>query len=387
MNINDRIKNLKNIIEISYSNYNQINHLSKRLLLFGTILDFQQINKLLEDLSIKLDTELDNEVSTIDFDKWLETDWYQYFESSELILDENSLTNHPTIISPCSIPEMTGEELKTLLLSVIKRTRTLLREIKKKINHIPDSQYEKYWFDLRNSYKKRCKGKYNYEDWKDKQEIVDLETLKDKQMQEILAVLKTGVFSYTTKPSKRQINNSIIKINLDSLESRTEISDEIYVECARMSAFTQSMEQGVCQLNYKKLGKYIFKHHDQFTKEQICQLVRFDVVLNLVVRDMVDMEPSLEALFPDFTEKKKEDSPVTNLLKKLIPFFKTEKDARYFLVCVSQSKRQTDITQEVARLVKQRIISEDACHRRLYEVLKEANIYTRSESNWNNQIP
>ena len=74
------------------------------------------------------------------------------------------------------------------------------------------------------------------------------------------------------------------------------------------------------------------------------------------------------------------------LISKLKPiFYNNEKEVRTFLADI-QGMKPKQITDKVNQLLKEQKLSDMSKHRYLWEVLHEANIYDKTESNWNQQV-
>ncbi len=82
-------------------------------------------------------------------------------------------------------------------------------------------------------------------------------------------------------------------------------------------------------------------------------------------------------------EKEKKDSP---LLQSLLPFFWNDKDAAADFIMKVSNAKNTDITTLVAKLVKNKVISDLSCYKPLWEVLNGAGIYKAGLTNWNTMI-
>jgi hypothetical protein len=133
----------------------------------------------------------------------------------------------------------------------------------------------------------------HYDSWKEEHDSQDIQVLKDKRTQEILKLLKSGIFKYDTIPTKREISNSIITITDDALEEGMEVPEDIQIECARFSKYAYFNEDILC-LDYKKLGKYVYKHYREITEDQGNCLIKFDYLLLLIHSDMAECNPKLK---------------------------------------------------------------------------------------------
>ena len=82
----------------------------------------------------------------------------------------------------------------------------------------------------------------------------------------------------------------------------------------------------------------------------------------------------------------KEPSENTALTTKLKPmFYGNERSTNDFLNRI-QGMKPTQITALVNQLVKEKKLSDLSCHRDLWQVLHDEGLYTKSESNWNQQV-
>ena len=74
------------------------------------------------------------------------------------------------------------------------------------------------------------------------------------------------------------------------------------------------------------------------------------------------------------------------LVEALRPiFFGNEQDIRDFLAGI-QDMKPKQITDRVNRMVRERKISDQSCHRDLWKVLHDFGLYKPTESNWNQQV-
>ena len=86
-------------------------------------------------------------------------------------------------------------------------------------------------------------------------------------------------------------------------------------------------------------------------------------------------------------EAKGEEAKGTEaVVRRLVPiFYGDEEEARAFVGCI-RGMRPRQVTERVNQLVRERKISDASKHRGLWEVLSEAGLYGKSESNWNSQV-
>ena len=195
----------------------------------------------------------------------------------------------------CSDANISSRDLLYAIDTNIKNVFTLLFRILHKKTTIKDYQYEAFWYTFlyRDDDLIPEQTLNDYEEWKDEHDYQDIQVLKDKQTQEILKLLKSGIFNYDVAPVKREIDNCTIEISRDALEEGTEIPDEIKKECARFSKYVSFKEDILC-LDYVKLGKYVYKHYGEIDDKQGDSLIYFDYMLLNIQDDMAACNPKLK---------------------------------------------------------------------------------------------
>lgn len=172
---------------------------------------------------------------------------------------------------------------------------SMLQKIQQKKNKIKDYQLEDFWYEflMRDDDLFFERSISDYETWKEEHDWKDLQTLKDKRTQEILKMLKSGVFKYDVLPVKRDISNINLIVSEDALEDGTEITDDLKTECARFLKYVSYKEDILC-LDYVKLGKYVYKHYYDMKEEEGDSLIYFENMLLHIHNDMAECEPKLK---------------------------------------------------------------------------------------------
>lgn len=82
-------------------------------------------------------------------------------------------------------------------------------------------------------------------------------------------------------------------------------------------------------------------------------------------------------------ETEEQSSAIVDRLKPI--FYGSEQEARSFLESI-QGMRPIQITDKVNQLVDEKKISVLSCHRELWKVLHDFDLYKRTEANWNMQV-
>lgn len=303
-------------------NWEDMTPIARRMYAIGFMNEMHQIITQLEEINEQLDTSLSFEDAYLDY-VWNEdtkfkigrlldermyreeptkdTDINHLIDLFPLSKDDYSFTPEKAGILKtglryiCSEANIAPRDIVYALDHGIGRVAGLLTSIKNKKANIQDYQYEDFWNDFLvrddDLYIERAFN--DYEKWKEEHDCQDFQTLMDKRTQEILKVLKSGVFTHDVVPVKREIGNSIITIPEDALEEGAEIPENIKVECARISKYVQMKDEILC-FDYAKLGKYIYKHYSQLSEEEENSLIYFENILFKIHDDMVVCNPKLK---------------------------------------------------------------------------------------------
>ena len=186
----------------------------------------------------------------------------------------------------------------------LKKICGLIYDITEKKKNIQNELYENFWYKIESQdddlYIEQAQNEYDT--WKDKHDDCSIQLLKDKVTQEILKLLKTGVFNPDTTPTNRDIKNSIIKISAEALEPGMTIPEDIEVECARFSKYV-SYKDDIINIDYATLGKYIYKHINDINDDQINALIYFNFILWPIHSDMVVLKPELKKYLSYYDEE------------------------------------------------------------------------------------
>ena len=308
-----------------------VSPLTRRLIALGIISEMRIAIEQLENINKKLDIELSVDDADIDYDLWLgdssdiQPIFYNlaYIESD----DDNSTVNKIPDLFPVgkstTFRDTTAESLKTgmrhlcseavlnhadiaaALKEGFGRIVCLLQEFKEKMTNISDELYENYCDDCfaRDLDLAYQAAERDYLLWKDEHEWQSQQSLEDKRTQEIVKLIRSGVFIHSIKLTNREIKECPIKIQEEALEYNTTLPDNIDVECARVGKFV-FMKESIMWLDYVKLGKYLYKHYKDMTFEEEVAIKYFDVMLDFIHRDMAALDPSLAVYLPDYEDNK-----------------------------------------------------------------------------------
>ena len=194
----------------------------------------------------------------------------------------------------CGNDNISERDIKFAIDKGVRQICSLLHNISNKKKNIKKELFEEFWdqIEFRDDDLFIESAQNDYEVWKEEHENCKMQLLKDKVTQEILKLLQTGIFTPDTIPTNREINNSVIKISDEALEPGMIIPEGIGTDCARFSKYVFYKED-ILFLDYTALGKYIYKHINEISDEQINALIYFNFMLWPIHRDMVELKPSL----------------------------------------------------------------------------------------------
>lgn len=333
MNLFTQLEYFIHIKEVISSYMKDVNPISRRMLALGLIAQMQQLTEKLSAINETMDTSLSEEdaiLSTYNFKRdFLSNDLFDirsYMDDGSKDATINKMTDlFPLGHKDYSFSKENNETMKMglhclcnednikardLVFSLQKGWNeicTLLVSIDRKKHNIKDYQYEDFWYSFlyRDDDLIPERVFNDYDLWKENHDYENYQVLKDKRTQEILKLLKCGVFNYDITPVKRDINNCIIKISEDALEDGTDIPQNINIECARLAAYV-TMKEDIMSLDYKKLGKYVYKNYRSLTDEQGDSLIYFDYMLLRIHDDMAECKPKLKKYLRFYEDDLKE---------------------------------------------------------------------------------
>lgn len=325
------------ITDFSFT-FKDLTYVTRRMYAIGLLAYIRDVISDLEELNSKMNTEICIEAANIDFERWHDsTTWdslhFLFEEKAYLEVEkESSIINHMTDLMDketqsyclkddradkfktgmrqlCSDEVIHNSTITEGLKTGLGRIDQLLEDIRNKKNNIPDEFYVNYWNDfvceqLAFMYKRIEK---NYNDWKEEANLDDIKELKDKRTRDIYKMLKSGIFSHRKNEiSKRQINESAIKISEEAFEEDIVLDENIKKDCAFFSSFV-TLEDDILIFNEKKIGKYLYVHDSDIKEDQADMLRNFYVIMDKIHHDMAECDPSLKVHLKDYEDNQKEE--------------------------------------------------------------------------------
>ncbi len=326
LDLNSDIEFLFKMINNLSMNVEGLNPVSRRMYLMGII---SEMIPIITDLSV-IKERLANELTAEDARLKSLSSFYEDIGIENLIiphLDSNDeeggyIINYITDLFPlddknykfnsenldrlktgmrmlCSEANISDRDLNFAFVKGMNEISGLLYDINEKKKRIKSELYEGFWIQIESRdddlYIERTQA--DYDKWREEHDDCDIQDLRDKVTQEILKLLQTGIFNQDTTPTNRDIKNSVIKLSDDALEPDMIIPDGIEIECARFSKYV-SFREDILVLDYTALGKYIYKHMNKISDEQIDALIYFNFILWPIHREMAELKPKLKKYLP-----------------------------------------------------------------------------------------
>lgn len=353
--INDEIKYLHRVIQSTMGGSVSSTPVSGRLFKLGVISQFNRINKDLNQLNDDLDVSLRLEGVSIDFDTYLDE---EYWDSSYVFHDEakmysdsgvslydhsfsseiNQLTDYMPINEKgynfseylldsfkksmnqlCDVNNIGTREIQYALFFGYRYMIKLLTEIKNKVEHPKPHQFKKAWNEIYEDSDIKCDKEYI--EWKEYNDDFKIADLKNKQIYTIFKLLDSGFFRYYDSITGGDINRRKLIITQDDLPHGINIPDNLPAECAKFEKFIEWKGEHILTLNYEKLGQYIYKNYRNLEYTDMQNIVRLDKTLDVIHEDMAHLKPELEKYLKGYEEKK-----VNDLIKECADILLTCKD-------------------------------------------------------------
>lgn len=131
----------------------------------------------------------------------------------------------------------------------------------------------------------------DYQEWKEENDKYSFEDLKAKQKQAMFGLLKSRFLRYYHCPTGAEVKNRRLIISEDDLEVGTRIPWMLPSECAKLEKFFVWSGDHLVNLNYEKLEHYIRKNHHQLKPDDLKNIAAFDMRLDMIQEDMIDLRP------------------------------------------------------------------------------------------------
>ena len=325
MSVNEKLRNLKILINSFVADFIYLAPISRRLRCISILTEIYQVQMALEDVRERIEMEIDKDVALIDFKNykemslWIENGhpvWLNEYYTEQK--DKDTIINHMVDILPlneanytftsaqsesfknsmhqfCDDSKLEYRSFSYSLYKGLKNIIDLLKDIQTMTTEIPPYRFEEFWAKLSAKHCKNNEVEAEFRRWKHEHAPLDLDILKEKLEEEIIALLNTGVFSHGDPLYTSEIKKSKVKIDDENLQE----------DCARFSKQVEKYNT-ILVMDYSKLGEYVYYHLDDLYDNDLEALANFDKVRELITNEMIKIEPSLEA--DSITKREKEEA-------------------------------------------------------------------------------
>jgi len=182
-------------------------------------------------------------------------------------------------------------EIEEMIVDSINEMIILLEEAQKKTMNAPKALFGDFF--------RKMEGRMNekvvaaeYKDWVMKTENLSFDSLKEYQTLIVAEFLKKKILRFTTEPSKKALDQVRLDLIKDYLPYGYELTSEFAISCARFRRFI-SWDDDILRINYDAYGKYLFQHYYKLSEEERNDMIRLDLLLKMIHRDMAQLKPEL----------------------------------------------------------------------------------------------
>lgn len=326
--INSEIEYLHRVITGAMTGSVVSNPIYTRLFQLSIVSLLRQIDSNLEELNKKLDVSVILEGVSIEFDKYLdenywldnflfqnEADIYKAFGYKLENLNYTSMINEMTDFLPngedgysitqdvidtfkssihhlCDRNKIGSREIQFTLHFGLRYMLKLLGDIKQKVEHPQSHQFRKVWDEICEDYKKTS-CRMPYLNWREDNVGYKMKDLKTQQKTEIYRFLNIEFFRFYEGVTGADVKNRKLKITEDDLPVGSSLSENFSVKCAKFEKFYELKDGCIICLNYEKIGQYIYRHYNQLSYDDIKNIVIFDKTLDAIHDDMATIDHKL----------------------------------------------------------------------------------------------
>ena len=342
MRINRHIETLHDHLESVAQTDSRGFKVFRRMFAVGIVSFINEIIGELTELNEKLDTDIDEEALGIKFDLFLSRQYWSKFrffsyyrnhlmkfgkkglydvadpmeeinqlvyylpdkDNKDVIFNEDQIATFRRSMSQfCDNDRLSEEVINFALDKSLTKMLSLLSEIQKKTENPSEAHYLRMWNITVENYISTQFEK-EYKDWKEDNDDISFSKLKEKQMQEVVCLLQSGFLQYRNSPSRGDINRRTIVVPDEVFAEDEDIPDNINADSTRLEYFAHWADKdcNILVLDYKKLGRYIFKNNSRLTDEQCEAIVRFDKMLDLIHEDIAKEKLELKPYLKRYEE-------------------------------------------------------------------------------------
>jgi hypothetical protein len=249
------------------------------------------INGQLKTFLVDLENKECQEIPDIDFD--LMTDIRNIMspklKSDMAALDNKTIREHLEELFGEHMDKRPSEVYEFIYNQTLQMTDKL-KQAREGLEHAEPALFEKYvrrhieqgnWDDVRDRYSK----------WKKKQVDLSMETLLERQEQELRRYIDWGIMRFAPTPSHSKMAKADYDLHRDLQDCKFEDSEEHQIAYTQMMQFA-SRQDGMLTIDLRKYGKYIFNFFYQFSESQKVAVFELCVALDLIHEDMASLNQS-----------------------------------------------------------------------------------------------
>ena len=243
------------------------------------------INGQLKTFLVDLENKECQEIPDIDFD--LMTDIRNIMspklKSDMATLDNKTIREHLEELFGEHMDKRPSEVYEFIYNQTLQMTDKL-KQAREGLEHAEPALFEKYvrrhieqgnWDDVRDRYSK----------WKKKQVDLSMETLLERQEQELRRYIEWGIMRFAPTPSNSKMAKADYNFHRDLQDCKFVDSKEYQIAYTQMMQFA-SRQDGMLTIDLRKYGKYIFDYFYQFSESQKVAVFELCVALDLIHEDM-----------------------------------------------------------------------------------------------------
>lgn len=243
------------------------------------------INGQLKTFLVDLENKECQEIPDIDFD--LMTDIRNIMspklKSDMAALDNKTIREHLEELFGEHMDKRPSEVYEFIYNQTLQMTDKL-KQAREGLEHAEPALFEKYvrrhieqgnWDDVRDRYSK----------WKKKQVDLSMETLLERQEQELRRYIEWDIMRFAPTPSNSKMAKADYDFHRDLQDCKFVDSKEYQIVYTQMMQFA-SRQDGMLTIDLRKYGKYIFDYFYQFSESQKVAVFELCVTLDLIHEDM-----------------------------------------------------------------------------------------------------
>ena len=187
--------------------------------------------------------------------------------------------------------EIQHEEAYQSLKDNIIRFQSLLSEAENAKQNSDPIVFKKYFYRKKKDYSNEIVVKsFNRKLYKNKP--ITHDKLREMQVVAVIKALNKGIFDYAYKPSRHEVNRVSSELMTDFLPYDFEITDDFRKAYTKFRRYAEK-KGPMLMFNYENYGQYILDNSDQFSDDQWYAIFELDVMLDLIRKEMVKLEPEL----------------------------------------------------------------------------------------------